>query len=395
MDMRRNRNIFNIIVVAVLLAVTNISTYNLATSDIGIASDDKIVKIKALENYVRDNYLYNITDEEFEIGELKGVVSALDDPYSEYLTKEDYKKLTDNLTGKFCGIGVFISGQESKYIQVVSPIKGSPAEKAGIKSGDEIVKIDGKEYSAAQISEATDIMRGEKGTGVKITVIRPSENNAIYDFNIIRDEVKAETVICQNLKGIGYIGITQFGEQTADDFKKALKTLEKSNVKGLIIDLRGNPGGIVESASEIADTLLPEGMIVYAKDREHKIVFEEKSGPRHSELPLVVLINSGSASASEILAGAIRDYNRGVIIGERSFGKGIVQSVVRFPGGDGIKLTTSEYFSPKGINIHKKGIKPDISVILPPEVTGIGVEHQEEDRQLQKAIEVLREQINR
>lgn len=389
--MKKRNKALKIILLVCVLVLSNVFTFKFA-SIYGAVSGNKISKIKFLEDYVKNNYLYDVTDKELEIGELKGVVAGLNDPYSEYFTKEEYEELTKNISGKFYGIGVVISAQDGDLITVVSPIKDSPADRAGIKAGDKIVKVNDKEYSSAQINEAMQVMRGNKGESVKITVYRPSDSKN-YDFNIKRDEVKAETIISKDLNGIGYIGITQFSEDTAKDFKKALLNLEKENIKGLIIDLRGNPGGIVDTSAEIADELLPEGVVVYAKNRDHKKVFEFKSDAKHTELPLVVLINEGSASASEILAGAIRDYNRGKIVGMKSFGKGIVQTAVRFPSGDGIKLTTSEYFSPKGINIHKKGIEPDIKVELPKDIKGIGIEHLNEDTQLQKAIEILNNEI--
>lgn len=384
----------SVLIVVILLLVTNTLTYNLTSWGYGRFSKDKKAKINFLEQFVKENYLYPVTDEELAVGELKGVVAGLNDPYSEYLTKEEYDTLTETTSGKFYGIGVFISNQSDEYITVISPIKDSPADKAGLKAGDKIIKIDDKEYKASQISEAMKAMRGEKKTNVKITVLRPSTNKT-KEYNILRDEIKEETIISSNLDGIGYIGITQFSEDTSKDFKAAIEKLQKENINSLIIDLRGNPGGIVDTAAEVADVLLPEGMIVYAKDKNKKTVFEFKSDKEHIDLPLAVLINQGSASASEILAGAIRDYDRGSIIGKKSFGKGIVQSAVRFPRGDGIKLTTSEYFSPKGINIHKIGIEPDIEVDLDKDITGIGIEHLNEDAQLQKAIEVLKDKINK
>lgn len=376
------------LVIILIIIATNLLTYNLTALLYGRVSKDKYAKINFLESYVKANYLYGVTDEELEIGELKGVVASLKDPYSEYLTKDEYDSLTATTSGKFYGIGVFISNQSDDLITVISPIKDSPADKAGIKAGDKIIKIDGKEYTSSQINEAMKAMRGKKGTGVNITILTP-ETNKTKDLTIIRDEIKEETIISKNLNGIGYLGITQFSEDTSKDFKKELDKLKSQGIRGIVIDLRGNPGGIVDTAAEVADEILPEGMIVYAKDKDHKKVFEFKSKSEYTDLPLSVLINQGSASASEILAGAVRDYDRGQIIGQKSFGKGIVQSAVRFPRGDGIKLTTSEYFSPKGINIHKKGIVPDIEVELPKDITGIGIEHLNEDLQLQKAIEVL------
>ena len=383
--MKKKRNLL----VIVLLIVTNFVTYSVTSFGYGRVSKDKFAKINFLENYVKENYLYDVKDEDLTVGELKGVVAGLKDPYSEYLTKEEWDNLSSSTAGKFFGIGVFITNQAGDFITVISPIKDSPADRAGVKAGDKIIKIDGKDFTEAQTTDAMNAMRGEKGTDVKITVLRPSTGKTL-DFTITRDEIKEETIISKNLDGIGYIGITQFTSDTGKDFKKALNKLQQEKIKSLIIDLRGNPGGVVDTAAEVADEILPEGIIVYAKNRDHKKVFEFKSDKNYTDIPLCVLINNGSASASEILVGAIRDYKRGTIIGQKSFGKGIVQTAVKFPRGDGIKLTTSEYFSPKGINIHKKGIEPDIEVKLPENIKGIGVEHIDEDTQLQKAIEVLK-----
>ena len=369
--MKKKRNLL----VIVLLIVTNFVTYSVTSFGYGRVSKDKFAKINFLENYVKENYLYDVKDEDLTVGELKGVVAGLKDPYSEYLTKEEWDNLSSSTAGKFFGIGVFITNQAGDFITVISPIKDSPADRAGVKAGDKIIKIDGKDFTEAQTTDAMNAMRGEKGTDVKITVLRPSTGKTL-DFTITRDEIKEETIISKNLDGIGYIGITQFTSDTGKDFKKALNKLQQEK--------------IVDTAAEVADEILPEGIIVYAKNRDHKKVFEFKSDKNYTDIPLCVLINNGSASASEILVGAIRDYKRGTIIGQKSFGKGIVQTAVKFPRGDGIKLTTSEYFSPKGINIHKKGIEPDIEVKLPENIKGIGVEHIDEDTQLQKAIEVLK-----
>lgn len=387
------KKIRNIIIVLILLVFTNYGTFKLASSGYfyNLTKDEEkmhLQKMKFLEKKVEDDFLYKVDKEKLRQGELKGMVASLGDPYSEYLTLEDFDALAEQTNGKFFGIGVSVSSNEEGQILVIAPIKDTPAEKVGIKTGDLILKVNGELVSGNDLQAAVAKIKGDKGTSVKITIYRPSTKET-KDIDVKRDEIKLETVISNTIKDLGYIGITQFNDNTYDEFTKALNNLKEKNVKGLIIDLRGNPGGTVDSVEKIANELLPEGTIVSAKNRDGQVVFDYKSDKEYVNLPMAVLINGGSASASEILAGAIRDFKMGTLIGEKSFGKGIVQSVFPFPDGSGLKITTSEYFTPSGENIHKKGIKPDIEVKLPENVKGIGIEHLNTDNQLKKAIEVL------
>lgn len=387
------KKIRNIIIVLILLVFTNYGTFKLASSGYfyNLTKDEEkmhLQKMKFLEKKVEDDFLYKVDKEKLRQGELKGMVASLGDPYSEYLTLEDFDALAEQTNGKFFGIGVSVSSNEEGQILVIAPIKDTPAEKVGIKTGDLILKVNGELVSGNDLQAAVAKIKGDKGTSVKITIYRPSTKET-KDIDVKRDEIKLETVISNTIKDLGYIGITQFNDNTYDEFTKALNNLKEKNVKGLIIDLRGNPGGTVDSVEKIANELLPEGTIVSAKNRDGQVVFDYKSDKEYVNLPMAVLINGGSASASEILAGAIRDFKMGTLIGEKSFGKGIVQSVFPFPDGSGLKITTSEYFTPSGENIHKKGIKPDIEVKLPENVKGIGIEHLDTDNQLKKAIKVL------
>lgn len=387
------KKIRNIIIVLILLVFTNYGTFKLASSGYfyNLTKDEEkmhLQKMKFLEKKVEDDFLYKVDKEKLRQGELKGMVASLGDPYSEYLTLEDFNALAEQTNGKFFGIGVSVSSNEEGQILVIAPIKDTPAEKVGIKTGDLIIKVNGELVSGNDLQAAVAKIKGDKGTSVKITIYRPSTKET-KDIDVKRDEIKLETVISNTIKDLGYIGITQFNDNTYDEFTKALNNLKEKNVKGLIIDLRGNPGGTVDSVEKIANELLPEGTIVSAKNRDGQVVFDYKSDKEYVNLPMAVLINGGSASASEILAGAIRDFKMGKLIGEKSFGKGIVQSVFPFPDGSGLKITTSEYFTPSGENIHKKGIKPDIEVKLPENVKGIGIEYLNTDSQLKKAIEVL------
>ena len=384
----KKRKIRNIVLVVLLLVGTNIITF-FSVMGIVLGDGGKFTKIAILEKYIKDNYLYDVSDEDFLNGELKGVVAALNDPYSEYYTKDEFKQLMDFTAGNFYGIGVEITKGEDNLITVITPIKDSPAERAGIKSGDKIIKVEGEEFSGDNLTDAVKKMKGEEGTKVNITVYSP-KTTSTKDLELTREKIQVRSVISKKLNDIGYVGIIQFSENTANEFKEQVENLKNQGIQSLILDLRGNPGGIVDSAAEICDYILPEGEIVYAKNKEGKIVFNFKSDNNSLNMPLVVLINEGSASASEIVAGAIQDYKAGTIIGMKSFGKGIVQTSGKIFDG-GIKLTTAEYFTPNGRNIHKKGIIPDIEIKEPEDIKGIGIDFMDTDTQLKKAIEVLSE----
>ena len=312
----------------------------------------------------------------------------MEDPYSQYLTKDEMKKLQEQTTGKFQGIGVIISPAEDGTVTVISPIKGSPADGAGLESGDKILKINGKDFNAEKIEEASKEMRGEAGSTVDLLVLK-KKSLKTEEVSIKRDEIKIDSVIKNKIGDIGYIGITMFDEDTGKDFVKVLDELTKENVKGIILDMRGNPGGVVDSAVEIGDAILPKGTFVTLKNNKNEIIDEYKLDENYNNIKMVVLVNEGSASASEILAGAISDLHRAKIVGKTTYGKGVVQNVIGLPDGDGLKLTISEYFTPSGKSINKKGVKPDVEVELPEDIKGIGVDYKDTDTQLKKAIEMI------
>lgn len=385
-------NKFLKIIAVVLLVITTAFVTRMITIRQVLSSNENFGKVIVLEKYLRENYLYNkdIKDENLEAGLLKGLVAGLGDPYSQYLTAEEMAKLSETTTGKFQGIGVIISPDEDGTVTVISPIKGSPADRAGVESGDKILKINGKDFSAEKINEASKEMRGEKGTTVKILLLK-KKNLKTEEVEIKREEIKIDSIIKDKIGDLGYIGITMFDEETGKDFVKALNELTSEGVKGIILDMRGNPGGVVDAAVEIGDAILPKTSFVTLKDNKGELVQDYKLDDSYNDIKMVVLVNEGSASASEILAGAIRDLDRAKIIGKTSYGKGVVQNVMSLPGGDGLKLTTSEYFTPSGKSINKKGIVPDIEVDLPDDVEGIGIDYKDTDTQLQKAIEVINE----
>ena len=385
-------NKFLKIIAVVLLVITTAFVTRMITVRQVLSSNEDFGKVIVLEKYLRENYLYNkdIKDENLEAGLLKGLVAGLGDPYSQYLTAEEMAKLSETTTGKFQGIGVIISPDEDGTVTVISPIKGSPADRAGVESGDKILKINGKDFSAEKINEASKEMRGEKGTTVKILLLK-KKNLKTEEVEIKREEIKIDSIIKDKIGDLGYIGITMFDEETGKDFVKALNELTSEGVKGIILDMRGNPGGVVDAAVEIGEAILPKASFVTLKDNKGEVVQDYKLDDSYNDIKMVVLVNEGSASASEILAGAIRDLDRAKIIGKTSYGKGVVQNVMSLPGGDGLKLTTSEYFTPSGKSINKKGIVPDIEVDLPDDVEGIGIDYKDTDTQLQKAIEVINE----
>lgn len=400
-----------ILIVVILLIITNLFTFSL-TNLMTLRFNDKIVipkgeyqylknvydefsKVMSIREYINKSYLREVDEESLSEGIIKGMVQALEDPYSVYMTADEFASFTDQTAGVYGGIGVIVTPGDDNLITVVSPIEDTPGERAGIKTGDKIIKVNGAEFYAENMDQAVKVMKGKPKTTVSLTILRKdkSNNNETIDMEIVREEIRLITVKSGIIdKDIGYLKITSFDEITYEDFKKNLTSLEKANVKGLILDLRNNPGGLLNICADIADELLGEGDIVYTQTKSGEREYLT-SNKKQNKLPLVMLVNEGSASASEILAGAIKDHNRGELIGTTTFGKGVVQRIRDLTDGSGIKLTVSEYFTPNGTNIHGIGITPDIVVELNEDIEGIGLEYLNVDNQLQKAIEVLKAKI--
>lgn len=342
-------------------------------------TNEKYAKLVELEAYIKKNYYIPVDEDKLEQGMYKGLFWGLGDPYSAYLTKKEYEEIMISTSGEYQGIGVTIAPDEEGYINVVSPIDDSPAEKAGIKSGDKITAVGGESFSGSNIDAAVAAMRGKPGSKVALTIVR---NGKVLEFEITRANIVMQSVKSEVLEGnIGYIRISSFEEKTAEDFKQHLRNLELKGVSGLVLDLRDNGGGLVEVSVEVADMLLDEGIVTYTEDRQgEKRYYKSKAGA--TKLPYVVLVNGGTASASEIITGAIKDHKGGKIVGTTTYGKGIIQSVEELPNGDAIKLTIMQYFSPDGNVIHGIGVEPDIVVeALPDDKT---------DKQLEKALELLK-----
>lgn len=340
-------------------------------------------KLDFLKEVIDLKYLEKTDEKTLEENIYKGLLQGLNDPYSVYYTKDEYDALKEETSGSYCGIGALVSqNADTGVITAINVFKGSPAEKAGMKNGDIIFKVEDKEVTGEDLNNVVAKMKGEKDTKVKINVYRTSEKEYI-DLEVTRDKVDVPTVehkMLDKSKGIGYIQITQFEEVTYDQFKEALDDLKKRGMKSVVFDLRNNPGGLYDTVCEMLDDLLPEGTLVYTKDKDGNKQ-EKKSDANFLDMPMVVLQNENSASASEIFAGAIQDFGAGKIVGTQSFGKGIVQSIIPLSDGSAVKLTVEKYYTPKGVNIHGKGITPDVKV----EISKDG----KKDNQLQKAIEVI------
>lgn len=313
---------------------------------------------------IRMSYVEPVDDEVLLENAIRGMLAGLD-PHSAYLAGSEYDNLQETTTGEFGGLGIEV-GQENGYIRVISPIDGTPADRAGIQAGDLIIRIDGQPLQEILPEEAAGMMRGEPGTDVTITVVRDGET-APFDVTITREVIQVASVRHRNLEpGYGYIRIAQFRSNTGDEVVDAINDLREESpaLKGLVLDLRNNPGGVLPASVAVVDAFIPEGTIVSTKGRlaESDMSFEATRSNPGGDTPLVVLINEGSASASEIVAGALQDHGRAIIMGTRSFGKGSVQTVLPLSEDRAIKLTTSLYYTPSGRSIQAYGIEPDIVV---------------------------------
>jgi len=314
---------------------------------------------------IKRSYVETTDTKTLIYGAIRGILGSLD-PHSAFLTAEDYKDMQVETKGEFGGIGIQI-GVKDGLLTVIAPIEETPAWKAGIKTGDRILKVNGEPTKKMTLHEAVSKMRGQKGTQVTITVMREGWKNA-QDFTLTRDIIKVKSVRWKALDGnVGYVKVIQFQEDTADELSSALKKLDEEKIHSLILDLRNNPGGLLQSAVDIAGQFLPEGKLVtYLKGRTTERADYNTAGgyPVRPAVPMVVLVNQGSASASEIVAGALKDWGRAVILGNKTFGKGSVQSVIPLSDGSALRLTTARYYTPKGTSIQSTGITPDIEVKL-------------------------------
>ncbi|WP_243748833.1 S41 family peptidase [Pseudomaricurvus alcaniphilus] len=337
--------------------------------------------------HIRKGYVEEISDSTLLEYAIKGMLSELD-PHSAYLNASSFDDLQVNTTGEFGGLGIEV-GMENGFVKVISPIDDTPAAKAGVMAGDLIIKLDTKPVKGMNLGDAVEMMRGSKGSKITLTIVREGIEQP-FELVIIRDIIKVQSVRAKILeKGYGYLRIAQFQVGTGADTIKAVEELKQDGeLKGLIIDLRNNPGGVLQASVEVADAFLEDGLIVYTEGRidNSDIRYNASPGDLTNGLPIVVLINDGSASASEIVAGALQDHRRAVILGTQSFGKGSVQTVIPLTDDRAIKLTTALYFTPKGRSIQAQGIKPDIEVER-AEVTAIKSLNRTKEADLQGRLE--------
>lgn len=351
-------------------------------------------KLSVIDSYLDKNYLNDYDKKEMLEQAVVGYVNGLDEPYSKYYPAEDFEKYVENVEDSYVGIGVVITMDESGNIVVLAPFEGSSAYEADVRPGDIISMVDGVAYE--NMNEAVkQIKGGKEGTTVNITFVRGGE---VLEKTIERRQVSSDSVKSEMLDGkIGYVRISSFNtssedsdEDTYTEFKEEIESLQNQGMEKLIIDLRDNPGGVLPVACDIADMILPEGIITYMEYKDGSRQ-DYKSDAKELDIPIAVLINENSASASEVLTGALKDYEKATVIGQKSYGKGIVQTVFPFLDGSGMSLTVAKYYSPNGVCIHDIGIEPDIKVEMPEEYEGMyasSVEHSK-DPQLKKAIEVL------
>jgi carboxyl-terminal processing protease len=338
---------------------------------------------------VDKRYIGDVEINRLVTGAIKGAIDSLNDPYSAYFTAEEFKNFMISIQGSFEGIGISVTMDDDGLVRVISPIEDTPGHKAGILPDDKIIQINDIPVKGLTLDEAVSLMRGPKGTKVTLHIKREGIDN-ILTFEIIRDSIELKTVRHRIIEDdIGYIRITSFDENTSKEFKKSLNELNSKKVRGLILDLRNNPGGLLNECVRVADELIGENLIVYTEDKSGNRTSEYRSGKNKINIPLVILINKYTASASEIVAGAVQDTKSGVLVGTKTFGKGSVQEPTVFKDGSGLKLTIAKYYLPSGRSIDGIGVEPDIVVELPKGVDIFNVS-EEQDTQLQKAIEVIK-----
>ena len=400
-----NRNIQRIykmimlvlIVIIVTSLVTAFTTYQYLSNN-GISySKVNTTSLEGLEytlsqfrSELEKKYIGEINDEELIEGAVKGYVDALGDPYTTYYTKKEMKTIMEETNGNFVGIGVYMTKDlEKNAILIIKPIENSPAEKAGILPGDLITKVDDVEYTGDKLEEASNKIRGEEGTKVKLEIYRNGETKT---FELTRTKVVVSHVTTKVLNNdIGYIAISDFEGECASEFETKYKQLEKQGIKKLIIDIRNNGGGIVDEALKIANMLVDkDSTLLITKDKSDKEEVTKATEKPIINIPTVVLVNEYSASASEILAGALKDNGKATLVGTKTYGKGIIQELHQLSDGSGLKITVSEYYTPNHNAIHKIGITPDVEVDLSEDVKQQTTIQEKDDNQLQKAIEILK-----
>lgn len=400
MEHSKKQSIYKIVMLIVLVAVItfiattifmykyvgeNVKYVSVSANDNGISST-----LASFRKIINQKFLGEIDEEKIKTETIKGYIKGLDDPYTEYMTKEEMEEFSTDVMGNFTGIGIYLTKDtEKNVILIISPIKDTPAYKAGILPGDIITKVDEVSYTGEQLTEASNKIKGEIGTTVKLEVLRNGETK---EFEITREQIKINHVEAKVLSNnIGYIEFNSFDEGCSEEFKEKLEELKSKKVKSLIIDIRNNGGGLVDEALEIADFIIEKDKtLLITSDKNGKEEITKAENDPIVNLPIVVLTNKNTASASEILAGALKDNGKATIVGETTYGKGVIQELLTLTDGSGLKITTNEYYTPSRNKINKVGITPDVEVKLDESVENQLTIEEEKDNQLQKAIETLK-----
>ena len=402
MENKKRQNIYKIIMLIILVAViTFVATTLVMYKYIGgsikyvqVSSKDNTIAttLASYRKIINQKFLGEIDEQKITEETIRAYVKGLGDPYTEYMTKEEMQEFSQDVMGNFTGIGIYLTKDvEKNVIIIISPIKDTPAYKAGILPGDIITKIDGESYTGEQLTEASNKIKGEIGSTVKLEILRDGK---VLEFNITRENIKINHVEAKVLDNqIGYIEFNSFDEGCSKEFKEKLEELKSKNIKSLIIDIRNNGGGLVNEALQIADYIVPKDqtLLITVNKNEKEEITKAEEGVI-IDLPIVLITNESSASASEILAGALKDNKKATIVGEKTYGKGVIQELLTLNDGSGLKITTEEYYTPNKNKINKVGITPDVEVKLDEALEEELEIDESKDNQLQKAIEMLKGQ---
>lgn len=397
------KNAIIITIVAVLL--TNLLTITVIGFGVSMVMSGNQINVEGIpleeiktfnkvKNLIEEYYVEPLDYKKMIVGSMKGFASAIGDPYTEYFDKDEFEQLKVFTNANYAGIGIVLSvDPKDNLLMITEVFEDSPSEKSKLISGDKIIQVNDVYVDGDNFDKAVQMIKGPKGTSVNITILRNGEPDPIK-FVVNRDEIDIKTVKSKLLQDkVGYIRIIQFGEKTPTEFAKAVETLKIEGMEKLVIDVRDNPGGLLDEVVDISGQIIGNKLVVYTVDKNNKREdYFPKNNSAGIELPMVLLINERSASASEILSGVIKDYKKGLLIGEKTFGKGVVQSVFPLSDGSGVKITTSKYYTPNGISIHKIGVQPDIKVEIEDKNQVLSNLPFEDDAQLKKALEVLNNQ---
>lgn len=381
-----------LLAITILLSTNKLDLSGIFTGDGSYRSIRREVnqKLNTLGMYVDEYFLDDLDREKLTSSIYKGFFAGLGDKYAQYYTEEEYAAMVDSSQGVFCGIGIeYYDNEEAGTMDVLRVIEDGPAQKAGIRQGDKIVKVDGKSVSGKESAEVKASLKGKEGTKVNLTVLR---DESTMEFSVKREKIVEKTVNSKMYAGkIGYVQVTEFDKVTVKQFTKAIDKLEEKGAKGIIIDLRNNGGGLLDVAVEMADRILSKGLVVYSEDKygEKREYYAEDE--KSVNIPVAILVNGSTASASEVFSGALEDYGKAVLVGEKTFGKGIVQGVFELSDGSAIKMTTEKYYTPKGRDIHKIGLTPSIEIELSEKKVMLSDKKTKVDNQFQAAWEYLQD----